>query len=257
MKYSALAQRLPLMVRRHLLHFESVIDDQLMMFASDAHPGDRVLDAGAGEGGHARFFRQARYVGVDLAIGDLTWNYGGLDAVADLTALPFLNASFSACINIVTLEHVREPQRVICEIARALVPGGRLLLVVPHEWEVHQPPHDFFRYTRYGVELLLSHAGFTAIVIQPIGGYFRLMARRLLNGLQFASGGLRSILFFPAALFVVPLALILPFFDFLDRDRTFTLGYVCTAVNGSPGRVGRSDGSGRAPETTISGRFSN
>jgi SAM-dependent methyltransferase len=232
MKYSALAERLPPIVRRHVLHFESVIDDQLMVFASGAHPGDRVLDAGAGEGRHARFFKGVRYVGVDSGIGDKRWNYGGLDAFADLAALPFLDASFAACINIVTLEHVREPQRVVCEIARALVPGGRLLLVVPHEWEVHQQPSDFFRYTRYGVEYLLRHAGFTAIAIEPMGGYFRLMARRLLNGLQFASGGLRSILFVPVALFVVPIALILPLLDFLDRDRDFTLGYVCTAVKG-------------------------
>jgi SAM-dependent methyltransferase len=232
MKYSSLAERLPLILRRHVLHFESVIEDQLMVFASEAHSGDRVLDAGAGEGRHDRFFANVRYVGVDLGIGDKSWNYRGLDALADLTALPFLNASFSACINIVTLEHVREPQRVICEIARALVPGGRLLLIVPHEWEVHQQPHDFFRYTRYGVEHLLRHAGFTTIVIEPMGGYFRLMARRLLNGLQFVSGGLRSILFLPAVLCVVLLALILPFFDFLDKDRDFTLGYVCTAVKG-------------------------
>jgi hypothetical protein len=27
----------------------------------------------------------------------------------------------------------------------------------------------------------------------------------------------------------VPPALVLPFLDFLDRDRNFTLGYVCTA----------------------------
>ena len=45
--------------------------------------------------------------------------------------------------------------------------------------------------------------------IQPVGGYFRLLARRLLNGLQFFSGGFRWIWFAPAALLLVPPALIM------------------------------------------------
>ena len=65
--------------------------------------------------------------------------------------------------------------------------------------------------------------------MRAAGGYFRLLARRLLNGLQFFTGGLRWLWFIPAAMLVVPPALILPFLDFLDRDRNFTVGYICTA----------------------------
>jgi hypothetical protein len=65
--------------------------------------------------------------------------------------------------------------------------------------------------------------------MRPAGGYFRLVARRLLNGLQFFSGGARWVLFVPAAMLLIPPALVLPWFDFLDRDRNFTLGYLCTA----------------------------
>ncbi|MEO7653702.1 MAG: class I SAM-dependent methyltransferase [Bryobacteraceae bacterium] len=230
MRYSAVAERLPGFLRRHVLHFETVIEEQVTRFAASAKPRDRVLDAGAGEGRYSKWFAHARYTGIDLAVGDSSWNYGGLDAVGDLTVLPFRDNCFAECLNIVTLEHVREPALVIRELARVLASGGRLLLIVPHEWEVHQSPHDYFRYTRHGVEYLLQQAGFAAFDVQPIGGYFRLMARRLLNGLQFFTGGLRWILFLPAALFLVPPALILPFLDFLDKDRNFTLGYTCIAT---------------------------
>jgi hypothetical protein len=108
-------------------------------------------------------------------------------------------------------------------------PGGSLLVVAPHEWEVHQAPHDYFRFTRYGMVYLLEKAGWEAIEVRPAGGYFRLLARRLLNGLQFFSGGWRSVAFIPAAILLVPPALILPFLDFLDRERDFTVGYICTA----------------------------
>ncbi len=162
---------------------------------------------------------------MDLAVGDASWDYGKLDAIGDLTALPFPDGCFQACINIVTLEHVREPGCALREIHRTLAPGGRLLLIVPHEWEVHQSPHDYFRYTRFGVAYLLEKAGFAEYAIEPVGGYFRLCARRMLNGLQFFPG-----LWFPlAALILVPPALVLPWFDALDRDRNFTLGYICTA----------------------------
>ena len=225
MIYQSVERRLPGFLKRHVLFFEAAIDDALARFSSAVAPGARVLDAGAGEGRHAGSFARQRYVAVDLAVGDAKWDYGKLDAVADLTALPFQDGTFQASINIVTLEHIREPGCALREIGRTLAPGGALLLIVPHEWEVHQSPHDYFRYTRHGVAYLLDQAGFTDCRIEPVGGYFRLCSRRLLNGLQFFPG----LWFFAAALFLVPPALILPWFDGLDRDRNFTLGYVCVA----------------------------
>jgi SAM-dependent methyltransferase len=223
--YTHLQQRLPAFLRRYILHFEASIDDAVTQFASVLADGDRMLDAGAGEGKFAAAFTRQRYVGLDLGIGDADWNYTGLDALGDLQRLPFPDNCFDACINIVTLEHVREPADVVKELSRTLKPGGRILLVVPHEWEEHQQPHDYYRYTRFGIEYLLKKAGFTDLVIEPVGGFFRLLSRRLLNGLQFFPG----FWLVPAALLLAPPALILPLFDDLDQRRNFTLGYICTA----------------------------
>lgn len=225
MRYAGAARLLPGWLHRHLLHFEAAIQDAVERFAGQLANGASVLDAGAGEGTHARYFLRQRYIGVDLAVGDTAWNYSKLDAVADLTALPFPTGCFDACINVVTLEHVREPALALEEMQRTLKPGAPLLLIVPHEWEVHQAPHDFFRYTRHGLDHLLTKAGFASWEIEPVGGYFRLMGRRLLNGLQFFPG----LLFPVACLFLAPPALILPLLDSLDRKRDFTLGYICIA----------------------------
>jgi SAM-dependent methyltransferase len=145
--------------------------------------------------------------------------------MADLASLPLRSGTFDAVLNAVTLEHVREPATVVAEMARVLKPGGALLMIVPQDWEVHQEPNDYFRYTRYGVRYLLDGAGFTSVRVLAVGGYFRLLSRRLLNGLQFFRGWR----FIPAALLLGPPALILPAFDRLDRERNFTLGYICTA----------------------------
>jgi SAM-dependent methyltransferase len=224
MSYRGIQGLLPDFVRRYVLHFETAIADAVDMFAARLPAGSRVLDAGAGEGQYADRFTRQRYTGVDLGIGDEAWNYGQLSAIADLIALPFEDDTFDASLNVVTLEHVREPMKVIVELQRTLRPGGTLLLIVPHEWEEHQQPHDYFRYTRYGVQYLLATAGFTNIDIQPVGGYFRLMSRRLFNAAQFFPGPLSLL----ALVFFAPAALLMPLFEPLDKQKNFTLGFICT-----------------------------
>jgi SAM-dependent methyltransferase len=227
--YTGIAYRLPPALRRHILHFESEISSAVAAFARALPEGARVLDAGSGEGQYRQHFARQRYCGVDLAVGDTAWDYSRISALADLGALPFRSGCFDAAVLLVTIEHLAEPGRALAEIARTLAPGGALLIAAPHEWEVHQAPHDYFRYTRYGLAYLLEQSGFEVREMRASGGYFRLLARRLLNGLQFFTGGVRWLLFLPAAILLVPPALILPLLDPLDRDRNFTLGYICTA----------------------------
>jgi SAM-dependent methyltransferase len=229
MRYSGLAYHLPKPLRRHILHFEVETEDAVARFARTQPAGARILDAGAGEGQYAHYFARQRYCGVDLAVGDTAWDYSRLDALADLTALPFRAGAFDAALHMVTLEHLPEPALALAEIARVLAPGARLLIAAPHEWEVHQAPHDYFRYTRFGLQYLLEKAGLEAIELRAVGGYFRLLARRLLNGLQFFTGGARWLGFVPAAVLLIPPALALPLLDGLDRERNFTAGYICTA----------------------------
>jgi len=229
MRYQDIAYRLPGPLRRHVLTVEAEIEDAVAALARSLPAGTRVLDAGAGENRYQHHFTRQRYCGVDLAVGDAGWDYSKLDAIADLAALPFRDGAFGAALNIVTLEHLAEPARALAEIGRVLASGAPLLVAVPQDWEAHQTPHDYYRYTRYGLQHLLEQAGFEIVEMRSHGGYFRLLARRLLNGLQFFAGGVRWLGFIPAAILVVPPALILPFLDGLDRDRNFTLGHVCVA----------------------------
>ena len=224
-----LVNRLPRWVRRLILRFETRIEDRVAEFACSLPSGTRVLDAGAGECRYAHEFAHCRYVAVDLAVGDADWDYSRLDAVADLARLPFPDGSFGAAINIVVLEHVRSPRAVLAELNRVLAPGTRLLLAAPQEWGVHQAPHDYFRYTRPGLQWLLEEAGFTSAVIEAGGGFFTLLGRRLLDSILYFQGGWRWLLFLPAAAVCGVLGVLLPFFDFLDPNRNTTLGYVCTA----------------------------
>ncbi|MBI3698158.1 MAG: class I SAM-dependent methyltransferase [Acidobacteria bacterium] len=227
--HQRLAARLPGWVHRSVLRFEAAIEDEVARFARSLPSGTRVLDAGAGEGRYARHFAHCRYVGVDLAVGDQAWDYSRLDARADLARLPFPDRRFGAALNIVVLEHTHEPGRVLAEIARVLEPGAPLLLIAPQEWGVHQAPYDYYRYTRHGLEWLLAQAGFAGLRIEPVGGFFTLLGRRLLDAVLYFQGGWRWVLFPFVAALAGPPGVVLPLLDFLDREKNSTLGYLCTA----------------------------
>lgn len=225
MIYDWLRDHLPAFARRYVMHFEAAIEEAVSGFAASLPRDARLLDAGAGEGNYKHYFSAQRYCGLDLGIGDQQWNYSSLDVVGDLSEMPFRDGAFEACLNVVTLEHVKDPARVIREISRALQPGGRFLLIVPFEWEEHQQPHDYFRFTRYSLAYMLDQAEFEEVSIAPVGGFFRLLSRRMLAALQFFPG----VSIFIGAILFVPAALVLPLLEPLDRRQNFTLGYICSA----------------------------
>ena len=219
----------PGFLRNRLMAVEAVIERAIAEFSESLPKGSRVLDAGAGESRHGASFDHCTYVAVDLGVGDVAWNYGDIDCVGDLAAIPLATNSFDGALNVVVLEHLPRPDLALAEIARVLKPGGRLLLIAPQQWEVHQAPYDYFRFTRYGLQDLCRRAGLVLDSIEPMGGYFSLLARRLTGSLNFFQGGLRWLAFPFVAAAVVPAALLIPSLDFLDSNKDFTLAYRCIA----------------------------
>ena len=216
--HRALLARMPRGLYRRVQGFEAAIEDGVSEFGRSLPRGARVLDSGAGESQYAHAFGHCRYVGVDLGVGDEDWDYSQINVRADLRRLPFRDDSFAAAVNIVVLEHVVEPQTVLAEISRVLQTGAPLFLVVPQEWGVHQEPHDYFRYTRFGLESLLKRAGLGKFRIEAMGGFFTLLGRRLLDSVFYFRGGWRWLLFPLVAAVVGPAGLLVPFLDFLDSD---------------------------------------
>lgn len=200
----------------------------------------RVLDAGAGEGRFSEFFAHTNYVGVDLAVGDSTWNYRGLDAINSLDQLCFADNSFDVVVFTQVMEHLPEPSAVLAELQRVLRPGGLLILVAPQSWHAHQIPHDFYRYTAYGIRYLLQKNGLVAEKIQPLGGYFWYLSFQLQllpywafsrnRAASHLPGPLRLALKSAAvALFELCLPLLLFYLDPIDQVQEATLGHFCLA----------------------------
>jgi len=230
-KLQRLAHRLlPAFLLDRLDPWEGTIAAEVERFARSLPADLLVLDAGAGEARFRRDFERQRYVAVDNGVGDSSWDYSQLDVVGDLLDLPLADGCCGALLNIVVLEHTAEPHRVIRELGRVLAAGGRMLLVVPLIWELHQTPHDYFRFTRYGLEHMLSTAGLRISRLAPVGGFFWLVGRYSFYFLKFWRKGFRVVFLpFLAPLFGILIPLLCYYLDPLDRTGDYSLGYVCEA----------------------------
>ena len=86
-----------------------------------------------------------------------------LNAVAvfsDAHDLPFAERVFDSVLCTEVLEHLHEPRRAFREIHRVLRDGGYAVLTTPFQYQAHQRPFDFFRFTYDGLHLLARDAGF-------------------------------------------------------------------------------------------------
>jgi SAM-dependent methyltransferase len=145
------------------------------------HPGDRLLDLGAGGGRHAfeAMRRGAAVTAVDADAGEVkdaaammaalaaeddavrATGGTGTAAVGDATALPFPSGAFDRVIAAGVLEHVPADGRALGELARVLRPGGTLAVTVPRWWpervtwalseEYHSNPGGHIRIYRRSV----------------------------------------------------------------------------------------------------------
>ncbi len=230
---SAAERILPRFLTGWLDPVQRLIETEVQAAAAMARDGQVILDAGAGESRHRKYFNQGRYVALDTGSGDANWDYSKLDIIGDLEHLPLKPASIDLVLCMVVLEHTRNPRGVLEEFARVMKPRSRLVAIVPFLWEEHQAPHDYFRFTRYGVRHLFESLPFRLDTLEPIGGFFWLAARRCVGLLSFFQGGWRWILFcILAPFFGLLLPVLLYFLDGLDPDKTYSLGYHVRATRG-------------------------
>ena len=152
--------------------------------------GWRLLDAGAGEQQFRKFCPHLRYVSQDFAqyvpqnnpsgLQMPAWNYGTLDIVSDIAAIPQPDASFDAILCTEVFEHIPDPVQAMREFSRLLRPGGMLILTAPFCSLTHFAPHHHATgFSRYYYEAHLPPLGFEIIEITPNGNWFEYIAQEI------------------------------------------------------------------------------
>jgi ubiquinone/menaquinone biosynthesis C-methylase UbiE len=154
--------------------------------------GARVLDAGAGEQRYRKHCAHLQYVAQDfggydghgnsqgLQVG--SWNYGSLQIVSDITAIPEPAGSFDAIMCTEVLEHVPDPLRALDEFARLLRSGGQLIVTAPFASLVHFAPYHFSTgFSRYWYEHHLAARGLQITELRANGDWFSYLWQELLR----------------------------------------------------------------------------
>lgn len=143
----------------------------------------KLLDIGCGKMPYKEYIltnsNVSDYVGLDIENAliydveikpDYTWNG---------KVMPFENDSFDCAFGTEVLEHCPEPEMVLKEVLRVMKPNGVFFFTVPFLWNLHEVPHDEYRYTPFSLERHLRNSGFKEIEIRATGGWHAAMAQML------------------------------------------------------------------------------
>jgi SAM-dependent methyltransferase len=101
-----------------------------------------------------------------------SWKYTGVDIVPGKNVSFTMVSEYSTGIELAnvdlvisgqTIEHCRNPFRLVAEMARILKPGGALILIAPFIWNQHRYPVDCWRFLPDGMKILIEDAGLSFV----------------------------------------------------------------------------------------------
>ncbi len=209
-------------------HFSFLIDREILGFLKGvtSYVQGRLLDVGCGDKPYYEIFKDycKEYIGIDISPS----RKSTVEVIARATRLPFKDETFETVLSTQVLEHIPEPEKMIREVYRVLKKGGIFILTLPQYWRLHEIPHDYFRFTRYGIEYLLKKVSFKILKIEPMGGAWSLIGQSILSHLASPYG---SYGFFRPFRNLIKIFLN-TVFSYLDRrfpDREDTMGYMLLA----------------------------
>lgn len=132
----------------------------------------RVLDVGGGKTHRYKScFSYDTYTCMDVYEGP------GIDVLGSADAIPFTDESFDSVVCTQVFEHLAFPEKSAQEIYRVLKHGGHILITVPQWNELHEEPHDYWRYTRFGMSALFERNGFETVAYEQRGGFYTTLAQ--------------------------------------------------------------------------------
>jgi SAM-dependent methyltransferase len=140
-----------------------------------------LLDIGCGNKPYEKMFpRVTRYIGCDVVQS----SDRRVDVLTEATDMPFGPESFDTVFSSQVIEHVSDHQKLFFEAHWVLRPGGHFIVSGPMYWHLHEEPHDYFRFTKYGLKYLFETAGFLVVDIIPNGGKWALLGQVVLHTIQ-------------------------------------------------------------------------
>jgi len=143
----------------------------------------RVLDIGCGQQPYRGIVQHQ----IDVYIGTNHRTYHGDTDVArwtdvyvnDGAKMPFKGESFDAVLCFQVLPVFPDMYAFLREVKRLLKSGGHFMLTTDFLYPIWNAPYNYWRTTRYALELMAEAVGFEVLAIETFGGYWIMQARCL------------------------------------------------------------------------------
>ena len=130
---------------------------------------NKVLVVGAGNDPYRNLFgKLEQYIRLDILI-----DKDKVDVVAAAHFLPFGDESFDCILAIEVMEHLEYPKSFIDEVYRVLEKDGSFYATIPFMFHEHGDPSDYWRPTRFALEILYNE--FKKVKIAPQGNRFHVI----------------------------------------------------------------------------------
>ena len=144
----------------------------------------------------------------------------GADIIGDAHKLPFKDKEFDIIIANNVIEHFYDPPTAIAEMKRVLKNNGVIYFTIPFLYPIHESPHDYVRYTKFGLQEIFSD--FKEVDIYERGGIFSTTANYWYKTTHafdkiMLGGAIRLMLY--------PLLWIWVQFDRIDNSQAFVRAY--------------------------------
>lgn len=173
-----------------------------------------LLDFGCGEKPYRSLFKNiTEYKGIDFKNYSINKDFIGekpdycfSNDYLKTLILPFDNDSFDNVVSFQVLEHHKNPQKMISEIFRITMPGGYILITAPFLGGIHEEPHDYQRFTKYGLIELFKEYNCKILEIKEQGSLFSTISM-LLNEFLNSFAAKNKLFYFISVLVYFPFIL--------------------------------------------------
>lgn len=148
------------LIRKHLLRAFTRLAPRL---------SGRMMDFGCGSKPYKSLFSVEEYLGVDYENPGHPHLNEQIDVFYDGRSLPFPDNHFNSAFSSEVFEHIFNLQDILKELYRVIKTDGLLLISCPFAYCEHEVPHDFARYSSFGLRHLLEQNGFEIIEQEKTG----------------------------------------------------------------------------------------
>jgi SAM-dependent methyltransferase len=198
-----------------------------------------TLDIGCGEKPYKNLFPNCTYLGIDFEeysinkdyLGEKPDMYFSKDYV-ETSILPFDNENFDNVFFFQVLEHHKDPQTLFKEVNRVLKSGGQVAFSVPFIEGIHESPHDYQRFTEFGIRELLKKFGYEEISIYKQGRIFSVLyflSSEALNKFASKNKAYYFLATFVYILLLLPIQYICLLLDKLTKSEDIVINYLVLA----------------------------